>query len=43
MKTKFLLKTMLLALVIMFGCGSSKKPHGKLKPGKPLPCPQKDC
>jgi len=29
-------------LVIAVGCASQKN-HKKLKPGKPIPCPQKDC
>jgi hypothetical protein len=28
--------------VLAGGCGSNK-PHKKLKPGKPIPCPHKDC
>ena len=24
-------------------CSTAKKPQKKLKPGKPIPCPQKDC
>jgi uncharacterized protein YceK len=44
---KFLRRGFLVFFLIGFllgGCGSSKKkPHGKLKPGKPIPCPLKDC
>jgi len=37
--------TFLLAAIILFSsCASNRnKPHKKLKPGKPIPCPQKDC
>jgi hypothetical protein len=35
---------MLFSITILLSCASSKhKPHKKLKPGKPIPCPQKDC
>lgn len=31
-------------LVFADGCSSGKNhKHKKLKPGKPIPCPQKDC
>jgi hypothetical protein len=29
-------------LVLIGGCAAQKK-HKKLKPGKPIPCPLKDC
>jgi uncharacterized protein YcfL len=32
---------LLLVLVLIAGCGSHK--NKRLKPGKPIPCPQKDC
>lgn len=34
----------LLIIVVLTSCASHKhKPHKKLKPGKPIPCPLKDC
>jgi predicted component of type VI protein secretion system len=33
---------LLLTLVVLTACASNK-PHKRLKPGKPIPCPQKDC
>jgi hypothetical protein len=38
--------TLILAIAITLSssCASNKhKPHKKLKPGKPIPCPMKDC
>ncbi|WP_255647313.1 hypothetical protein [Fulvivirga sedimenti] len=32
-----------LSLILAAGCASSNKRPGKIKPGKPIPCPQKDC
>ncbi|MGE0772474.1 MAG: hypothetical protein AB7K37_12230 [Cyclobacteriaceae bacterium] len=29
--------------VSIVACASTRKPHKKLKPGKPIPCPLKDC
>lgn len=31
-----------LVVILLGGCATSKTPR-KLKPGKPIPCPQKDC
>ena len=44
-KLKFVPVFLLLAfLVLAEGCASSHShKHKKLKPGKPIPCPQKDC
>ncbi len=41
----FGVKVLLLATIVMAAsCASNKhKPHKKLKPGKPIPCPMKDC
>lgn len=39
-------RIVMLAAIILFSgaCASNKhKPHKKLKPGKPIPCPMKDC
>jgi hypothetical protein len=34
----------LAAVILLSSCASNRhKPHKKLKPGKPIPCPQKDC
>jgi uncharacterized protein YceK len=38
---KKLVLLLALAMTVMSGC-ASKKPK-KLKPGKPIPCPVKDC
>jgi hypothetical protein len=32
-----------LALAVILSCGSHNKHKKKLKPGKPIPCPTKDC
>lgn len=47
MKSTVLLKRISLVLVMLAAllftdCASQKK-HKRLKPGKPIPCPQKDC
>jgi hypothetical protein len=35
---------LILAIAVLASCASQKhKPHKKLKPGKPIPCPMKDC
>ncbi|MBX2947281.1 MAG: hypothetical protein KF725_15740 [Cyclobacteriaceae bacterium] len=34
---------LLVLLAIMFSDCASQKKHKRLKPGKPIPCPQKDC
>lgn len=34
----------ILAIITLASCASHKhKPNKKLKPGKPIPCPLKDC
>ncbi len=35
--------TLILVVVLLAGGCASNKPNKKLKPGKPIPCPQKDC
>jgi hypothetical protein len=47
MKSAVLLKRISLVLIVLAAmlftdCASQKK-HKRLKPGKPIPCPQKDC
>ena len=34
---------LLLSVMLVGGCASSKPRNGKLKQGKPIPCPMKDC
>ncbi|MBX2963984.1 MAG: hypothetical protein KF687_15840 [Cyclobacteriaceae bacterium] len=34
---------LLLLVAIAFTDCASQKKHKRLKPGKPIPCPQKDC
>jgi len=41
-RMKRLLVFLLISSVLAFGCASNKK-HKRLKPGKPIPCPLKDC
>jgi len=40
-------KISVIILVIALGCGAcathGKHKNGKIKPGKAIPCPQKDC
>lgn len=45
MMKRVLRYTLMLVLIssLATGCASSKKRNGKLKPGKAIPCPTKDC
>jgi len=40
-------KTYIILLILALGCGAcathGKHKNGKIKPGKAIPCPQKDC
>jgi hypothetical protein len=47
MKSAVLFKRISLVLILfaalLFSDCASQKKHKRLKPGKPIPCPQKDC
>jgi hypothetical protein len=37
-------RLIIFTLLVMLGFGCASQKHNKkLKPGKPIPCPQKDC
>jgi len=37
------LSILIILVLLIEACASHPKKHKKLKPGKPIPCPLKDC